>query len=126
MPIIQIKALPFAQKPNMTNVLEQLTTDFETSLGIGREQINIVWQWIEPNHYAAKGVVAAQQAHDSHPLLVEIIAPDFSKKTKIAQMLICVVNSLAASTGLPRENVYAMFREIHTGCSYHRGEIVKW
>lgn len=126
MPVIQIKSLPFADAADTAGVLEGLCADFARDTGIGIEYVTATWEWLEPGHYAVGGESAATQPEASHPLLVDLLAPDLNAAGGVEAMLIAIADSLAARTGIARANVFITQRSARSGRVFDAGEIVRW
>lgn len=126
MPFIHIKSLPFADAPDIAGVLEGLCADFARATGIGIEHVTATWEWLEPGHYAVGGNSAATQPDASHPLLIDLLAPDFNAAGDVEGMLVAIADSLAARTGIARANLFINQRSAHSGRVFDAGEIVSW
>ncbi len=72
------------------------------------------------------GQVADCQPNGSHPLLVNLLAPDFSTAEAIEKMITCVATSLARLTGLPADNIFVHYRTAGSGTVFDAGKIVTW
>ena len=126
MPFIHIKSLPPAEPLDTAALLEQLSADFAAATGIGVEHVTATWEWLEPGHYAVGGKVAREQPAGSHPLLVDLLVPDFNAADDVERMLIAIADSLATRAGVARDNIFINQRDARGGRVFDAGEIVRW
>jgi hypothetical protein len=99
MPFIHVRTLPLETSMEAGPVLEALTREFSDKTGVGLEHVGATWTFFRAGHYAVAGHAAAKQPQDSHPMLVDLLVPDFHSPEKIATMLAAVASSLSAHTG---------------------------
>jgi phenylpyruvate tautomerase PptA (4-oxalocrotonate tautomerase family) len=126
MPFIHIKSLAFEKAFDVQSVVEALTLDFSKGTGIGPEHITATWTFLSPGHYAVGGKAAQYQPAESHPVLVELLAPDFNTAETVEKMLMTVASSLSRHTEIPRKNIFIVYRQAHSGMVFDAGEIVRW
>ncbi len=126
MPFIHIRSLPFQRPFKAAPVLAGLSEDFAAATGIALRHVTATWSFFEPGHYAAGGAIAPGQPDNSHPILIDILAPDFSPPDAIENMLTCVADSIAKRARVPRENVFIHYRQAHSGMVFDAGAVVKW
>ena len=126
MPFIHIRALPFDSQPEIAELLEGLCRDFAVATGVGVEHVSTTWEWLDPGHYAVGGKAATSQPDASHPLLVDLLVPDFNSAADVERMLTAIADSLAARTGIRRDNLFINQREARAGRVFDAGEIVRW
>ena len=126
MPFIHIRSLPPAEEPDTSALLEGLCADFARDTGIGIEHVTATWEWLEPDHYAVGGKAASAQPAGSHPLLVDLLAPDFNAGADVERMLVAIADSLAARAGVARDNIFINQRDARSGRVFDAGEIVRW
>lgn len=126
MPLIHIKSLPFDTEVDVESVLETLSHDVSEQAGIGLEHVTATWEFLHPGHYAAGGVAQKLQPANTHPLLVDLLVPDFNSRNDVERLLTCVATSLAARTGVPRHNIFIHGREARSGMVFDRGKIRRW
>lgn len=126
MPFVHIKSLPFEEVFDADSVLEGITKDFAKATGIGLEHVTATWEFFLPGHYALAGKVASRQPRNSHPILVDLLAPDFNNTDTIATMLKSIANSIAKRVDVPLENIFINHRQAHSCMVFDAGEIVRW
>ncbi|WP_148717384.1 hypothetical protein [Chitinolyticbacter meiyuanensis] len=126
MPFIHIQALPFESAFDVASAIEAFSVDFAEAAGVGLEHITVTWRWLEPGHYAVGGRSAQRQPRGSHPLLVELVTPDFHPPATVEKMLQVLADSLARRTGLPVDNVFIQHRRAKAGRVFDAGQIVRW
>jgi hypothetical protein len=126
MPFIHIKSLPFKEPFDVGVVLEGLTKDFARGTGIGLEHITATWEFLAPGHYAVAGKAGQRQPPDSHPVLVDLLAPDFNSAAMVGKMLTVVASSISKRVRVPVTNIFIHHRQAHPGSVFDAGEIVRW
>lgn len=126
MPFIHIKSLPFDNPFQAKDVLASITADFAASTGIDLKHVTVTWEFFQPGHYAVAGKVAESQPQNSHPVLVDFLAPDFNNIEMIAKMLSCIAESISKRTEIPVQNIFINHRQAHSSYVFDAGEIVRW
>ncbi len=126
MPVIQIRSLPMDDDVDLTVAVAELTRDFAERTGISIEHVSATWTLLEPGHYAFAGESAAAQPQDTHPVLVDLIAPDFHRPERVASMLRAVAASVSERARVPETNVFVVYHGARSGMVYDSGEIVRW
>ena len=126
MPFIHIKSLPFADEPDTPALLENLCADFAAATGVGIEHVTATWEWLAPGHYAVGGKAADRQPRASHPLLVDLLTPDFNAGADVERMLVAIADSLAEHAGVARDNIFISQRDARSGRVFDAGETVRW
>ena len=126
MPFIQVKSLPFEQPFNVSTVIEGIAKDFAKATGIGLEHVTATWEFLSPGHYAAAGKAAQRQPLSSHPVLVDLLAPDFNSTAEVEKMLKSAAASISNRAKIPIDNIFINHRQAHAGMVFDAGEIVRW
>jgi hypothetical protein len=126
MPFIHIRSLPFDKSFDVGAVLEELTKDFAKGTGIGLDHVTATWEYFAPGHYAVTGKAAQYQPQDSHPVLVDLLAPDFTSAATVEKMLTTVSSSISKRTKVAATNIFISHRQAHSGMVFDAGEIVRW
>jgi hypothetical protein len=126
MPFIHIKSLPFDKSFDVGPVIEGLTKDFADGTGIGLEHVTAIWEFLPSGHYAAAGRAAFHQPPDSHPILIDILAPDFNSAEDVERMLATVASSISERAEVSITNIFINHRQAHTGMVFDAGKIVRW
>ena len=126
MPLINITSLPFARSFDAPAAIVAITEDFCAATGIASEHVTVTWQYLGANHYTVAGETASEQPQTTHPLLVELLAPDFNTPERIAAMLSTLAHSIASHCEVTERNVFINFRSARSGCVFDDGEIVHW
>lgn len=126
MPFIHIKSLPFEKSFKVTSVLEGLTKDFAKGTSIGLEHVTATWEFLPSGHYAVAGKTVSHQPQDSHPVLVDLLSPDFNGPVKVEKMLKVIAASISKRARIPIENIFINHRQAHSGMVFDAGEIVRW
>ena len=126
MPFIHIKSLPFNEPLNVRTVVIGITKDFATAAGIQLEHVAATWTFLSPDHYASAGSVAQYQPASTHPVLVDLLAPDFNSPTEVEKMLSSIASSISKRTKVQIDNIFINYRQAHAGMVFDAGEIVRW
>jgi hypothetical protein len=126
MPFIHIKSLPFDRVLNVTSVLEGLAKDFAKETGVGLEHVTATWEFLPAGHYVVAGNAEAHQPENSHPVLVDLLSPDFNRPEKIGKMLHVVASSISKRAKIPISNIFINHRQAHSGMVFDAGEIGRW
>ncbi|MBI3803778.1 MAG: hypothetical protein HY282_08460 [Nitrospirae bacterium] len=123
---IQINSLPFEQGREIGAILTGISHDFSEGVGIDLAQVIAIWEYLEPWHYAVAGRTAVNQPDDLHPILVELLVPDFDPPERIEKMLECLAASIAARVRIPKNNIFINVTQAASGRMFYAGEIVRW
>lgn len=126
MPFIHVKSLPFRPALRIRAVLKGIADDFAEGAGIGAEHVTVTWDFFTPGHYAVGGNSASRQQEHSHPVLVDLLAPDFNSAEDIKNMLLVVASSISKRVKVPLSNIFINHRQAHAGSVFDAGEIVRW
>lgn len=126
MPFIHVKSLPFSTFFDASAALEGVTRDFAKETGIGLEHITSTWEFLSPGHYAVAGRAVSRQPRGSHPILVDLLVPDFNSGNKVRKMLVAVASSISKRAKVPVANVFVNLRQARSGMVFDAGEIVRW
>ena len=126
MPFIHVRSLPLAGSFDAGDAVRAITRDFAVGARIEARHLTVTWELIEPEHYAHAGHTAAGQPAGSHPVLVELVAPDLHDDESVERMLVAAADAVARQAGVPRENVFVEHRAARSGHVFDGGEIVRW
>jgi hypothetical protein len=126
MPFIHIKSLPPIGNPDPQAVMKQLSRLFAKEMDMHEGNITITWEMLKPEYYLNHGRLAMQQPQDSHPVMVDLLVPDFNSQSRIEKMMGCIVELLAVTLAIPVGNVFIHCRLAASGSVMDKGEIVKW
>jgi hypothetical protein len=69
--------------------------------GIDVEHVSATWEFLASGHYAVAGKSAQRQPSQSHPVLVDLLAPGFNPSATVEKMLTTVASSIANRTRVP-------------------------
>lgn len=126
MPFIHIKSLPFAKSFDVAAVLEGVSRDFAQETGIELKHVHATWEFLKPGHYSVAGKARDRHSQSSHPLLVDLLSPDFNDAKTVETMLTCVASSLAKRAKVPRSNIFINHRHAHSGMALDAGRVERW
>jgi phenylpyruvate tautomerase PptA (4-oxalocrotonate tautomerase family) len=126
MPFIHVKSLPFDPPLNIIALVEGITKDFAEGADIALEHVTATWELFPIGHYAVAGKTVSHQPKVSHPVLVDVLTPDFNKSSEVEKMLRVVASSISTRANVPIKNIFINHRYAHSGMVFDAGEIVKW
>ncbi|HEV2812931.1 MAG TPA: hypothetical protein VGW10_06720 [Solirubrobacteraceae bacterium] len=126
MPFVHVRSLPIAGDFDPAAALPAISRAFSHDTGIDEERVTVTWEMIAPHHYAHAGATATEQADDSHPVLVDVLAPDFHPAERIEAMLRSVAASVASAAGVGATNVFVAFSAARSGHVFDDGDVVRW
>lgn len=126
MPFIAVQSLPFRQTLPVSQILASVTSDFANATGIDANYVTATWQFYAPDHYVSGGQGAGYQPDDSHPLLVQLLCPDFHSSASVEIMLRAIASSLSRHTGVPARNVFVHHAAARSGSVFDQGDIRRW
>lgn len=126
MPFIHVRSLPFEPAVDIADVVAKVSRDFADRTGVSLDHVTTTWILLAPGHYAAGGRTARLQPPDSHPVLVDLLTPDFHDAAAVERMLRVVVDSIADRVGVRQDNIFVCHRRASSGGVLDGGEVVRW
>lgn len=126
MPVVQIVSLPFAAPFDVPAAITAISTDLAEASGVDVKHVTVTWQFLPANHYAVGAETHTYQPLHSHPLLVDLLLPDFNSPEQIEVMLQALARGIAANCGVPQNNVFINCRTALSGAVFDAGETVRW
>jgi len=126
MPVMRVTSLPFNPAINIEQVLSQLSQTFSKQFNIDLVHISASWHYFQAGHYVVAGKNAEFQAESSHPLMVELLAPDFTQQQDMESMLEFIANQLSKLTPVHKNNIFIEYRPAKSGWVFDQGKIVSW
>ncbi|UTV29741.1 hypothetical protein [Photobacterium atrarenae] len=126
MPLIRIKSLPFAQEARVTETVTTLSQAVSDAAKIPLHHIMITWEYLPAGHFAHHGKVVDCQPEATHPLLVDLIAPNFNTEAQIAAMLELIAHTIAEQVPVEKNNIFINFTPAYSDGVYDEGHVVEW
>lgn len=126
MPLVRIKSLPFEQEVEIPQAIRNLSQAVADAADIELHHVMVTWEYLPASHYAHNGKVAAYQAINTHPLLVDLIAPNFNTEEQIAAMLELIANTIAEQVPVAKSNIFINFTPAYSDGVYDEGHVVEW
>ena len=123
MPVIQVKALPQDPPLDLAEVLPKISADFAAYAGVAEQFVSLTWTWLQPGHYLCAGQPAQTQPATSHPLLVELLVPDFHRPDQSSRLLRVLAGVLAEHTGVAVRNIFIELRLARAGQAFDDGGV---
>lgn len=118
--------MPLTPEVDIPSAIKVISNTFSTQMGIGAEHITVTWELFKPWHYVHSNEASETQCTESHPIIVDMLAPDFHSGAMIEKMLKVVADSLSKNSGVPINNIFINYREAHSGMVFDNGDIVRW
>ncbi|WNO09656.1 hypothetical protein [Teredinibacter sp. KSP-S5-2] len=126
MPVITIKSLPFDGEVDIPYVLSHITESLSLSTQVDAEHIHVSWEFFLPGHYAKGGKTPLIQPLSNHPVMIEILIPDFHRKNVIDTMMESLADSIALHTDVARNNILITQKLVSSGRVFDNDEVVQW
>ena len=126
MPFLHIRSLPIGGDFDAAEAVRAISAEFAGRAGVDEQHVTVTWQTLEPAHYASAGETATAQPAATHPVLVELLAPDSNSDERIEQMLRVAAGAVAAEAGIEPGNVFVHFSPARSGKVFDGGEFVRW
>ncbi|MEN8207404.1 MAG: hypothetical protein ABFS24_15570 [Pseudomonadota bacterium] len=126
MPFIHIKSLPFNPSLDRSRIVEGIARDFSGKTGIELFHIHTTWEFFSPGCYAKGDKTPEYQPDARHPLIVDLLTPDFNDMDTIAVMLESIAESISERAVFPKNNIFINHRYAHQGMVFDDGKIVRW
>lgn len=125
MPIIRITSLPF-ENQDSSAWPKAVCEAFSTATEIPLQHVSVTWQLLPCGHYAHAGHNTYYQPNNSHPLIVEILLPDFYALDRVEKIMQCTVSAIHDVVGMPKENIFVQVNRARSGAVYDEGRVVRW
>jgi len=126
MPLVQIRSLPPVEPFDVATAVEAVSEALAHTTGIAVGHFMVTWDFMQAGHYAHAGQVAGNQPAQTHPVLVDLSAPDSGGSAQVVRMLETVADIVSEISGVDRNNVFAIYREVRSGQVLDEGGIVTW
>ena len=126
MPFVHIRSLPIGGGFDAGRAVRAISSGVAAAAGTDERHVSVTWQTLEREHYANAGRTAATQPFASHPVLVELFAPDFNAQDRIENMLEVIAGAVATAAGVAAENVFVEFRPARSRQVFDGGQVARW
>lgn len=126
MPFIHIKSLPVKDVFNVSKVLLAITRDFSTHNNIPINHVHTTWEFYQSGYYVKGEDAPSVQPSSNHPVIVDLLTPDFNNIDSIEMMLTTLARSLETHSNTQLSNIFINHRYAHSGMVFDDGKIVKW
>ncbi|MDX1302237.1 hypothetical protein [Photobacterium sp.] len=126
MPLIRVKSLLFDHEVNVSQVVCNLSQAMSDATGIEPHHIMITWEYLSAGHYAHGGKVTQTQPINSHPVLIDLIAPNFNTEDQIKAMLELIANTVAELVPIAKNNIFINYTPAYSDGVYGDGHVVEW
>ncbi|MFT5170900.1 MAG: phenylpyruvate tautomerase PptA (4-oxalocrotonate tautomerase family) [Candidatus Marinamargulisbacteria bacterium] len=126
MPVIQFQSLLFEEPVDMASILASITDKLSETLAINRDHFTLFWTYIQAHHYTVGGESKKFQPRDSHPIMIDVLVPDFHDTDMCKAMLCTLSSALSEETDIPEDNLFINLRFAHSNRVFDQGEVVTW
>jgi hypothetical protein len=125
MPIIRVASLAFEDQ-DMSSWSALVGEHFARSTEIPVKHVSVIWQIIPGGHYAHAGRISQFQSHQSHPIIVEIMLPDFYTLERVDKIIYSSVDAISLVSRMPKENIFVQVNRARSGAVFDDGRIARW
>ena len=126
MPFIRIKSLPFEEKFNITKTVLGISNDFSLGNSIPVNHVHTTWEFYTSGHYAKGENAPTFQPYSHHPIIVDLLTPDFNGKEEIKIMLESLAKSISNHSKMNLSNIFINHQPAQSGMVFDDGKIVEW
>jgi hypothetical protein len=126
MPFIHIRSLPPSGRFESSEAVRAISRDFAAAAAADEQDVTVTWQILQPGHYSHAGNTATERLDFSHPILVELVAPDFHPPQRVEQLLGAAAQAVARAASVDWAHVFVEFRTARAGYVFEGGQIVRW
>lgn len=126
MPFIHIKSLPFDKPQDTRTLVEEISREFAALTGIGLEHVTTTWEFLPEGCYAVGGRAASFQPRDTHPVLVDLLSPDFNSPELVEKMFHALGRSISSRVEVSERNIFINHRKAYSGRVFDSGKIIRW
>jgi len=126
MPFIQIKSLPFENSFDVSKVVAAISKDFSIANNISVLHIHTSWEFYLSGQYAKGENTPNFHPQSHHPIIVDLLTPDFNNNETIKLMLVSLAKSISSHSKMNIDNIFINHRHAHSGMVFDDGKIVEW
>jgi len=126
MPFIQIKSLPFEEILDFQKMVVGINKDFSIANNIPLLHIHTTWDFYISGQYAKGENAPIFQPQSQHPIIVDLLTPDFNKDEAIEVMLVSLSQSIADHSKMNLDNIFINHRHAHSKMVFDDGKVAKW
>jgi len=126
MPFIKIKSLPFEENFNISKAVLGINNDFSLGNSIPLNHVHTIWEFYVSGHYAKGQNAPTFQPNSHHPIIVDLLTPDFNEKETVKIMLESLAMSISSHSKMNLSNIFINHRHAHSGMVFDDGKIVEW
>ena len=126
MPFVHVRSLPVPPPFDATLAVRAVSAEVARAAAVDERHVTVTWQTLAPGHYASGGETAAEQPRATHPVLVDLLAPEFYAEERIEAMLRAVAAAVSREARVADENVFVDFRSAASGRVLDGGDVVRW
>jgi hypothetical protein len=126
MPLISIRSLPLPAPFDGSRAVTAIARALADATRVGIEHFMVTWEYLPAGHYAHAGTTAGEQPAESHPVLVDVTAPDFNPAETVEALLALLDGLVTEAAGVAAGNVFLVYRPVASGQVLDGGEVVEW
>lgn len=117
---------PFKTPLDLPRVIEGVAQDFAEKTGIELHHVHTTWEFFLPRRYTKGDMTPDYQPDVHHPLIVDLLTPDFNDAKVITLMLETIAETISKRVVFPKNNIFINHRQAHSAMVFDNGEIVHW
>ncbi len=103
-----------------------LTSAVADATELDPKHISVLWHTLAADTYAYQGSLADTQPAQSHPVLVDLVAPDFHRPHQIHLMMKTLAREVAGLAGVSHDNVLVVHYPVSSGHVFDQGRLLNW
>ena len=125
MPILRISSLPFEHQDSSAWP-GKVCDYFSRVTEIPIKHVSATWQLLPCGHYAHAGQTVQYQPRDSHPVIAEIMLPDFYALDRVEKVIMATADAICHVADMPKENIFIQVNRARSGAVFDEGAIIRW
>ena len=126
MPFIRIESLPFEQAFEVPDIVRAINRELAAVTAIDLDHLHTCWSFVPRGCYAKGDSSPEYQPELNHPLIVDLLAPDFIDDAIIKLMFETIADSISRHASFPRQNIFINHRIARSGRVFDDGSVVDW
>ena len=126
MPFIQIKSLPFEDSFDVPKAVRNISRDFALANDLPLFHVHATWEFYLPGHYAKGEDLPRHHPAANHPVIVDLLTPDFNSAESLEKMLNSLAECIAGHAPVKINKIFINHRYARSGMVFDDGKVVKW
>ena len=126
MPFVHVRSLSLGGGFDVARAVRAVSAAFAQEASVDERHVTVTWETIDAGAYASGGETADAQPAHSHPVLVDVLAPDANSEDRLEAMLRAAADAVARAAGVEPANVFVHLHAARSGRVFDGGEIARW